>query len=311
MGKFINPFTDWGFKHIFGQEINKDCLIKFLNDLLYGERHITDLRFKDKEQLAETRDQKGMIYDIYCTTDTGEEIIVEMQNEYQYNFVNRSIYYTARSIISQAKRGTEWRYDMRPVYTVCLMNFGVHENMPRKFRTDVVLTDKETGDIVSGNMRIIYLMLPLFDKKSEAECETDFDCWIYILKNMDILDRMPFTARNAVFKRLAEIANVEHLHYEEREKYEESLKVLRDAYNIQMTAIEEGLAEGFEKGMKEGMKEGMAKGMAEGLTKGMAEGLTKGRMEERAAIVKRLLSSGMPEEQIAEILGISVDELRK
>ena len=55
MGKFINPFSDWGFKLIFGQEITKDLLICFLNDLLKGEHTITDLTFKDKEQLLETK----------------------------------------------------------------------------------------------------------------------------------------------------------------------------------------------------------------------------------------------------------------
>lgn len=76
MPRFINPFSDWGFKKIFGQEINKDLLIKFLNDLLDGEHHITDLVFKDKEQLPELVEMRGIIYDIYCTTDKGEHIIV-------------------------------------------------------------------------------------------------------------------------------------------------------------------------------------------------------------------------------------------
>ena len=52
MGRFINPFTDYGFKKIFGQEISKDLLIDFLNDLLKGERVITDLTFLNNEQLG-------------------------------------------------------------------------------------------------------------------------------------------------------------------------------------------------------------------------------------------------------------------
>lgn len=64
MPRFINPFSDWGFKKIFGQEINKDLLIKFLNDLLDGEHHIIDLVFKDKEQLPELVEMRGIIYDI-------------------------------------------------------------------------------------------------------------------------------------------------------------------------------------------------------------------------------------------------------
>ena len=53
MGKFINPFTDYGFKKIFGQEVSKELLIEFLNDLLEGERVITDLTFLNNEQLPE------------------------------------------------------------------------------------------------------------------------------------------------------------------------------------------------------------------------------------------------------------------
>ena len=50
MGKYINPFTDWGFKRLFGQEFSKDLLISFLNDLFEGEFQIKDVTFKDKEQ---------------------------------------------------------------------------------------------------------------------------------------------------------------------------------------------------------------------------------------------------------------------
>lgn len=51
MGKYINPFTDWGFKRLFGQEFSKDLLISFLNDLLEGELHVKDVTFKEKAKL--------------------------------------------------------------------------------------------------------------------------------------------------------------------------------------------------------------------------------------------------------------------
>ena len=59
MGRYINPFTDWGFKRLFGQEFSKDLLINFLNDLFEGEFQIKDVTFKDKEQLGETNDLRG------------------------------------------------------------------------------------------------------------------------------------------------------------------------------------------------------------------------------------------------------------
>ena len=45
MGRYINPFTDWGFKRLFGQEFSKDLLINFLNDLFDGEFQIKDVTF--------------------------------------------------------------------------------------------------------------------------------------------------------------------------------------------------------------------------------------------------------------------------
>lgn len=196
MPRFINPFSDWGFKKIFGQEINKDLLIKFLNDLLDGEHHIEDLTFKDKEQLPELKSMRGIIFDVYCTTDKGEHFIVEMQNRYQPYFTDRSIYYASRTIVNQGIKGTVeteygkrevWNYLLAPVYTICLLNYGIDELTPRKFRTDVALMDMKEKTIFSNRVRLIYLMLPLFDKKTEAECETDFERWIYILKKYEYI----------------------------------------------------------------------------------------------------------------------------
>lgn len=89
MSKFINPFTDIGFKKIFGQSVTKGLLIDFLNDLLKGEKQIKDITFLDKEQMPIYDGDRGLIYAIYCTTETGEKIIVEMQNKYQDRFKER------------------------------------------------------------------------------------------------------------------------------------------------------------------------------------------------------------------------------
>ena len=76
MGRYINPFTDWGFKRLFGQEFSKDLLINFLNDLFEGEFQIKDVTFKDKEQLGDSNDLRGCIFDIYCVTDDDKHFIV-------------------------------------------------------------------------------------------------------------------------------------------------------------------------------------------------------------------------------------------
>ena len=305
MGKYINPFTDWGFKRLFGQEFSKDLLISFLNDLLVDEMHIRDVTFKDKEQLADSKDLRGCIFDIYCETDDGNHFIVEMQNRWVPFFVNRSIYYASKAIVGQRKKTIEQKpalYQLMPVYVVCLMNFMPKDNAVSKFRTDVALYEKGSQDVFSDNLHFIYLSLPFFDKKAE-ECESDFDKWIYVLKHMEALSRMPFTAQKEIFKQLEEYADSHRLTRKEWEAYENSLWIARD--NMACMAAAENAAK--EKGMAEGRAEGRAEGMAEGMAKGMAEGKTKAIIE----TAKRLLNMGLDMEQVAQGTGLSIEEVRK
>lgn len=135
---------------------------------------------------------------------------------------------------------------------------------------------------------MIFLQLPEFNKEPE-ECETFFDRWIYVLKNMEIFDRMPWAAQYAAFKRLSEICEVAALTPRERERYEESIKVYRDNLAIAERAVEEGFA----------------KGHAEGL----AEGLAEGEHRKQIDIALQMKKAGLPLEQITQFTGLSVDEI--
>ena len=189
-----------------------------------------------------------------------------MQNRWVPFFVNRSIYYASKAIVGQRKKTIEQKpalYQLMPVYVVCLMNFMPKDNAVSKFRTDVALYEKGSQDVFSDNLRFIYLSLPFFDKKAE-ECESDFDKWIYVLKHMEALERMPFTAQKKIFKRLAELADSRCLSQEEQEKYDESLKAADDYYGVLMSYYMNGIDEGEAKGFAKGEAKGFAKGEAKG-----------------------------------------------
>ena len=230
MARYINPFTDWGFKRLFGQEFSKELLISFLNDLLVGELHVKDITFMDKEQLPETKDKRGIINGVYCETDNGKRFIVEMQNRWRPSFMDRSICYACRSILEQVEKSKteeQGAYEFLPVYTICFMNYMPRKNEVTKFKTDIILTDKDTNELASDKLRFIYLSLPLFKKKAE-ECETDFEKWIYVLKHMEALSRMPFTAQKDIFRKLEKYADIHHLNKKENEAYQNSLWIARD-----------------------------------------------------------------------------------
>ena len=301
MSKFINPFTDMGFKRIFGQELSKPLLIDFLNNLLTGERHIVDVQFLDKEQVGRFDEDRSPIYDVYCLTDSGEHIIVEMQNREQPHFRERTLYYSAEAIVRQGERGTMWNYDLKAVYLVAFTNFSFGE-LPGNFRIDVGLTDLSNGELFCDKLRLIYLQLPLFNKEAD-DCSNDFERWIYVLKNMETLNRLPWAAKDSVFQRLAEIAEVSALTKEERVKYDYALKRFRDTLNAMAGARMEGLAEGMEKGME--------KGMAEGMEKGMAEGMEKGRKSQAVETAKLMKEKGYNVADIAELTGLQPEAIEE
>ena len=153
-----------------------------------------------------------------------------------------------------------------------------------KFRTDVALYEKGSQDVFSDNLRFIYLSLPFFDKKAE-ECESDFDKWIYVLKHMEALERMPFTAQKKIFKRLAELADSRCLSQEEQEKYDESLKAADDYYGVLMSYYMNGIDEG------------------------VAKGEAKGSYQKSLDIAKKMLLKGMDDDSIMELTGLTHEQL--
>ena len=259
--------------------------------------------------LPETKDQRGIIYDVFCTTDTGEHIIVEMQNKSQAYFIDRSLFYASKTIVDQGVKG-QWDYHLTPVYVICFMNFDVDENTPKKFRTDVVLADKESGEVYSNKIRFIYLVMPLF-KKKEEECNTFLDCWIYNLKHMETLEKMPFEAQHKIFKRLAEIADSKTLTKEEQEKYDNSMMVMWDNYAVYKHAEEKGIIKGEAKGRAEGRVEGRAEGRAEGRVEGRVEGRAEGKKEKAKEIALKLLALNTPIDIIFQSTGLSIEEIKK
>ena len=281
MGRFIDPRVDWAFKRIFGSEDTKECLITFLNGLFEDELVIKDVTFAKTEKLGLRPDDRGVVFDVYCVTNEGKHIIVEMQKKEQEYFADRALYYTARAIVQQGVRGI-WDYHLAPVYTVCFMDF-VSESPMLKFRTDLVLTDLQTRQRVSDRIRIVYLQLPLFDKHTEAECMDIFDCWIYIMKNMNMFEQMPFSEKYPVFRKLAEIGDLRKLSREELELYDEDIKNMRDIYATRK----------FDE--KRGMEKGMAKGMA----------------KEKIATAYRLLSMGLSEAQVSTATELPLEEIQK
>ena len=274
----MNPYTDFGFKLLFGTPVNKDLLIGFLNALFRGEQEITDVTYLNAEQLGRAEWDRKAVFDVYCENVKGERFIVEMQKARQKYFKDRSVFYSTFPIREQAKVG-DWDYELKSVYTVGILNFVFDEDKDDEeyYHHEVKLMDVGRKEVFYEKLTFIYLEMPKF-RKREEELETLFDKWMFVLKNLATLLDRPAALQERVFKRLFETAEIARFSESEIRDYEESLKNLRDLGNVLNTAKEEG--------RKEGRKEGIE------------------------TMALRMRDDGMPLEVIAKYTGLSVEEIQ-
>lgn len=115
--KYVNPYTDFGFKLLFGTVMDKGLLISFLNALLFGEETVKDVTYLNTEHLGTQEYDRRAIFDVYCENEKGEKFLVEMQRGEQQFFKDRSLYYSSFPIREQGKRGP-WDYELKAVYVM-------------------------------------------------------------------------------------------------------------------------------------------------------------------------------------------------
>jgi predicted transposase/invertase (TIGR01784 family) len=283
--KYINPFTDFGFKKIFGEEPNKELLIDFLNQVLPQHHQIQDLTYQSTERLGVTQDSRKVIFDLYCTSQNGDRFIVEMQKAKQNYFKDRSIYYSTFPIQEQAQRG-DWDFKLSAVYLVGILDFIFEEdkNAPEYFQKIQLKNQKDK--VFYNKLTYIYLEMPKF-KKTLDELETNFDKWLYVLKHLPEFEKRPAKLKEKMFKKLFEVAEIARFNQAELDIYEESLKVYRDLKNTLDTSFGEGKEEGF------------------------IEGEAKGRIEGKIEVAKNFIKLGFDNETIAKGTGLSLEEIEE
>ena len=304
--RYISLLTDFGFKRIFGSDINKDLLIDFLNSLFNGEQVVKNVTYLNSEHVGDVYAERKAIFDVYCENEHGEKFIVEMQNAYQTYFKDRSLYYATFPIREQAPKGDNWNFKLQHVYVVALLNYDMNEEAfsHESINHDVGLLDKQTHKVFNNKLTFKYVEIARFNKDIN-ELETNFDKWLYVLRNLSRLDNQPTYLRNEVFNRLFLQAEIARFDKKELKAYEDSLKAYRDIKNSLDTAKEEGRAEG----RAEGLAEGLAEGRAEGLAEGRAEGHAEGASEKALAIARELLAMNMSIDNIKKVTGLTDDEI--
>ncbi len=294
MPRYINPYTDFGFKRLFGSTANKSLLIDFLNCLVLPEHTIADLEFRSTEHLPATAFERKAFFDLRCLSKSGEHFIVEMQKAKFHHFKDRALFYATFPIKDQAVVG-EWDFRLQPVYFVAILDFLYDEDEERaKLLREVQLRD-QNGERFSEKLHFRFIQMPAF-KKNASELATQFDKWCYFLKNLESFEVLPEILHEPVFVQGIETLREGALTKDELPGYEQSMKDYLDLTVYIREQKNDAMAEGEAKGKAEGLVEGEAKGKAEGLAegeaKGKAEGLAEGEAKGMINLILESVSDG-------------------
>lgn len=307
MAIYMNPLTDFAFKKLFGDPSDKELLIDFINSVLQeNTSKITDLIIMNNEQLGNSDQNRIAVYDLYCTTQTGEHVVIEIQRVPQPHFIDRTIYYSSFLIQKQGEKGNKWNYELNSIYVISLLNFAMSslENEPEIYYHKAKLIQVDTGKIFFDKLTFVYLELPKFKKQVE-QLSTHFEKWVYLFRHMEKLQNIPEPLNEPIFMKLLDKAKLDYLKQFELTEYETTLKTLRDNHNAMTYAIEKGFGEGYE----DGFVDGEQKGFVEGEQKGYGEGEQKGERKKAISIAQNAFAEGLPIPMISKLTGLSEAEL--
>jgi predicted transposase/invertase (TIGR01784 family) len=259
-GMFVNPYTDFGFKKLFGEEGSKDLLIDFLNQILPSQHQIASLSFKPTIQATAIKNDRSAIYDIYCESPTGQKFIVEMQQAGTAWFKDRMLFYSTFPIQEQAVQGV-WNFELTPVYCVAILNFSFDKAQERPDYLSRVQLKNLYCEVFTDKLNYIFIEMPRFNKQPE-ELSTHFEKWLYFLKHLEDFNEIPAILQEPIFAQGFNRARLANLNRDEMWFYQHSLKILRDNYATLETARLEGEAKGIAKGEMKAKRE-TARGMVD------------------------------------------------
>ena len=270
--RYVNFYTDFAFKKLFGTEMNKDLLISFLNSLLQGVEVIEDITYLNAEHLGTQEYDRRAVFDVYCRNTKGELFLVEMQKGEQQFFKDRSVFYATFPIREQAEPG-KWNYELKAVYVIGILNFCFKETDDDLYYHEVKLVEMHTKEVFYDKLTFIYLEMPKFNK-TEHELDSLFDKWMYTIRHLGSLMNRPQSLQDKVFERLFEVAEIAKFDKQERYEYEESLKNYRDWYSVITTAELKGEERGIAIGKENANKENALKMRKEGINSSIISRIT-------------------------------------
>lgn len=287
--KFVDVKNDIAFRKIFGNEKKTNIVISFLNAVLKleGDKSINEVQFVNPFLLPRVRGEKASIIDIRAKDETGRQFVIEMQVASVEGFGKRVQYYTCRDYSSQIKEGEHYKL-LKPTYFIGILDFTFFDSP--QYLSHHIIVNGETYEHKLKDIQFAFIELRKFHL-TEKELKTLIEKWVFFIKNAPNLEVIPSHVIDDGLKEAYKDADKHSWNREELIAYDNASIAIQDARGKLEAAKKEGLSEGLTKGIKKGIKKGETKNQKESILRGY-----KGKI---------------PIEVIAEIVGLSIEEVKR
>ena len=283
--KYFSPVTDVTFRKVFGEHI--DLATSLLDTFLPlpDGRRITNIHYVSPELMPETPARKNSIVDVCCEDSAGSTFLVEMQLNWDTDFMQRVFFNTSKAYVKQLDKGKPFHL-LQPVYSLNFVQGDLHKGLSEWYHPYQLVHIYHTDRIFDG-LKIVFAEMEKYEKLA-VKGDTKMDLWMRYFTEMKEKTREPspeLLADPDIAKAigLLEVINYNDVEMELYERY-------WDAVSVEATW----------KGI----------GWRDGEKAGREEGLQEGRADERRRLALNMLAKGFSPDLVAEITGMSEGEIR-
>lgn len=308
--------SDGIFKIVFAEEKDHTLLISLVNAMLdlHGGEAIKEITL-EMQEFPGVFCKKDCIVDIIGTTNAGERVLVEVQQQGDDFYRDRVEYYTSRVIENQVH--TSEKYELPRIYFLGLLDFTLFPEEPQKYihHVDEMCNGRKFFPKIQKIFVEIEKFFRLEEKGITKDDNSEAALWLRAIKVIVNEEPVPEKImQNETFKRLLE--SVKLINFAE-ELFNCEVKNVTDLMAEHEIGFaegkKEGHAEGFAEGKTEGHEAGLAEGFAQGKTEGFAEGktegLNEGELKKAREMAAKMLAKNKPIEEIMEFTGLPEPEI--
>ncbi|MDX1907537.1 MAG: PD-(D/E)XK nuclease family transposase [Bacteroidia bacterium] len=316
---------DWFVKYMLRDKSNFEVLEGFLFELL--KRDIVIIEILDSESNKSRKEDKFNRVDILAKDADDERIIIEIQNNKEYDYLHRILYGTAKALVETITAGEPYS-TVKKIISVSVVYFEVGQGLDYIYHGQTSFTGIHQQDVLtlSAEQEALYgkkLPQELYPEyylikaaDFDGRVKDTLDEWVYFFKRGEI--KPDFNAKGIL--KAKKKLDVARLSPAQRKRYDRFLEAQHDLasynevvqYDLQ-AAWNKGITEGFEKGIEQGIEKGIEKGIEQGIEKGVEkgieQGIEKGRIIALQETAINLLRAGVAIPLISQVTGLAEAEL--